>query len=57
MTNMKMAVKFEVDDWFWHGWNCMKLRVWGQLQVQLKAIGKIGIKMKYVRSQIKNPDF
>jgi hypothetical protein len=35
----------------------MKLRVWGQLQVQLKAIGKIGIKMKYVRSQIKNPEF
>ena len=35
----------------------MKLKVWGQLRVQLKEIGRIKTKLKFVKSQIENPNF
>jgi hypothetical protein len=35
----------------------MKLKVRRQLRVQLKEIGRIGTKIKFVKSQIKNPKF
>jgi hypothetical protein len=33
----------------------MKLKVWRQLQIQLKAIGRIGNQLRFVKSKIKNP--
>jgi hypothetical protein len=39
------------------GMNCMKLKVRRQLQVQLKEIRMIGNKVKFIKSQIKNPNF
>jgi len=32
----------------------MKLKVWRQLRVQLKTIGRRKIQLKFVKSQIKN---
>jgi hypothetical protein len=56
-TKMNMTLNFWADDWVWQGWNCIKLRVWEAVMVQLKAIGRIGPRIKYVISQIKNPNF
>ena len=38
---MEKAVNLEADNWVWKGWNCMKLKVWGHLWVEVKAIGRI----------------
>jgi len=35
----------------------LKLEVGGKLRVQLKEIGKTWTKVKFVKSQIKNPNF
>ena len=49
--------KLGADDWVWQGWNFIKLKVWEAIMVQLKAIERIGTKIKYVIFQIKNPNF
>jgi hypothetical protein len=50
-----MTLNFGADDLVWMERNCMKLRIWEE--IQLKTIGRKGVKMKYIRSQIKNPNF
>ena len=50
-------VKLGADDWVWQRWNYIKLRVWEAIMVQLKEIGRIGTRIKYVIFQIKNPNF
>ena len=49
--------KLGADDWVWQGWNCIKLKFWEAIMVQLKAIERIGTRIKYVIFQIKNPNF
>ena len=53
-TRMKISMNFGANNWVWQGWNYMKLKVWRQLWVQLKAIGRIGTQLKFAKSQIQN---
>jgi hypothetical protein len=34
---MKMTLNFENDDCVWHGWNCIKLRVWEAIMDAIKS--------------------
>lgn len=47
-TKMKIAINFGVANWFWQRWNCIKLKVWRQLRIQFKSIGRIETQLKFV---------
>jgi hypothetical protein len=49
-NKMKIIVNFGVDNWVWQGWICMNLKVWRQLYVQLKTIGRTWTQLKFFKS-------